>query len=84
MYVTEGTASVLVGDTVVEVKAGGWHLRPRNILHTFWNATDQPLRFIDMYFNQPLKNTWKEYFLNSQRKTGSKKVHLKSLKNWIC
>ncbi|KAF0131988.1 MAG: Cupin 2 barrel domain-containing protein [Bacteroidetes bacterium] len=55
MYVVEGTASVLVGDEIVEVNAGGWHLRPRLITHTFWNASEKPLRFIDMYFNQPFE-----------------------------
>lgn len=55
MYVQEGAASVLMGDDVVQVAAGGWHLRPRGIKHTFWNASDAPLRFIDMYFNQPFE-----------------------------
>jgi mannose-6-phosphate isomerase-like protein (cupin superfamily) len=55
MYVLEGTASVLLGDEVVEIKAGGWHMRPRMIKHTFFNASDQSLRFIDMYFNQPFE-----------------------------
>ncbi|MFZ4621518.1 MAG: cupin domain-containing protein [Bacteroidota bacterium] len=52
MFVLDGTASVLVGKEVVEVSAGGWHLRPRGITHTFWNSSDRPLRFIDMYFHQ--------------------------------
>jgi mannose-6-phosphate isomerase-like protein (cupin superfamily) len=55
MYVIEGTASILIGDEIVEVKAGGWHLRPRLIKHTFWNASDKSLRFMDMYFNQPFE-----------------------------
>jgi mannose-6-phosphate isomerase-like protein (cupin superfamily) len=55
MYVVEGTAHILIGDEVVEVKAGGWHLRPRMIKHTFWNASAEPLRFFDMYFNQPFE-----------------------------
>jgi mannose-6-phosphate isomerase-like protein (cupin superfamily) len=55
MYVLEGTASVMVGNDVVEVPAGGWHFRPRNLRHTFWNASEQPLRFVDMYFNQPFE-----------------------------
>lgn len=55
MFVLDGTASVMVGDDIVEVPAGGWHFRPRNLRHTFWNASDQPLRFIDMYFNQPFE-----------------------------
>lgn len=55
MFVLEGTASVLLGDEIVEIKAGGWHMRPRMIKHTFFNASEEPLRFIDMYFNQPFE-----------------------------
>jgi oxalate decarboxylase/phosphoglucose isomerase-like protein (cupin superfamily) len=40
---------------VVHIEAGGWHMRPRMIKHTFFNASDKPLRFIDMYFNQPFE-----------------------------
>jgi len=62
MLVLEGTASILMGDEVVQVEAGGWHLRPRMIRHTFWNATDKPLRFIDMYFNQPFEEYLESIF----------------------
>ena len=62
MYVVEGTASVLVGDEIVHVEAGGWHLRPRMLKHTFWNASDRPLRFIDMYFNQPFEEFLERVF----------------------
>lgn len=55
MYVLEGTASVMVENEVVEIQAGGWHFRPRNLKHTFWNASESPLRFVDMYFNQPFE-----------------------------
>lgn len=55
MYVIQGKASILIGNEVVEVSAGGWHLRPRMMQHTFWNAGDEPLHFIDMYFNQPFE-----------------------------
>ncbi len=48
-YVLEGTVHILVGDQVFEVKQGDWHLRPRNVIHTFWNSSDKPARFIDMY-----------------------------------
>jgi oxalate decarboxylase/phosphoglucose isomerase-like protein (cupin superfamily) len=30
-------------------------MRPRMLKHTFFNASDKPLRFIDMYFNQPFE-----------------------------
>jgi len=62
MYVVEGTASVLVGEEIVEVQAGGWHLRPRMITHTFWNASDKPLHFIEMYFNQPFEEYLERIF----------------------
>jgi mannose-6-phosphate isomerase-like protein (cupin superfamily) len=62
MYVTEGSAHILIGDEIIEVQAGGWHLRPRNIKHTFWNASTQPLRFIDMYFNQPFEEYLEKIF----------------------
>jgi oxalate decarboxylase/phosphoglucose isomerase-like protein (cupin superfamily) len=62
MYVVDGIASVLVGNDVVEVQAGGWHLRPRLITHTFWNASDKPLHFIDMYFNQPFEEYLERIF----------------------
>jgi mannose-6-phosphate isomerase-like protein (cupin superfamily) len=62
MYVADGTASILIGDDIVEVQAGGWHLRPRLIKHTFWNASDKPLRFFDMYFNQPFEEYLERIF----------------------
>ncbi len=62
MYVAEGTASVLVKDEVVEIPAGGWHIRPRGIKHTFFNAQDTPLRFYDMYFNQPFEEYLEKIF----------------------
>jgi quercetin dioxygenase-like cupin family protein len=49
MYVLEGTVSLLEGDKVVEVAAGGYHFRPRGVVHTFWNGHDAPAKFIDMY-----------------------------------
>lgn len=52
MRVLEGTASVLIGNEVFEVPAGGWLLRPHGIKHTYWNAGDTTLKFIDVYPNQ--------------------------------
>ncbi|WP_197413266.1 cupin domain-containing protein [Pedobacter sp. Leaf176] len=47
--VTEGVLNIMVGDQVFEVKAGDWHLRPRGIVHTFWNSGAQPAKFIELY-----------------------------------
>jgi mannose-6-phosphate isomerase-like protein (cupin superfamily) len=49
MRVLEGTVTVLEGDKAVEVAAGGWHFRPRGVVHTFWNGHDAPAKFIDIY-----------------------------------
>lgn len=62
MFVLEGTANVMVDGKFVEVPAGGWHLRPRGLTHTFFNASDKPLRFIDMYFNQPFEDFLEKVF----------------------
>lgn len=62
MFVQEGVISVLVGKDVHEVKAGGILFRPHGVVHTFWNATDQPARFMDMFFNQNLEDYLEELF----------------------
>ena len=70
MYVVDGTASVLIGDDVVHIEAGGWHLRPRMIKHTFFNASVKPLRFFDMYFNQPFEEYLEAVFHNLTPENG--------------
>lgn len=56
MHVLEGTVHVLVGDEVFEVNAGDWHLRPHGIPHAYWNQTDKPAKFNDMFLNQDFDN----------------------------
>ncbi|NUO00565.1 MAG: cupin domain-containing protein [Saprospiraceae bacterium] len=70
MYVLEGTASVMVEKEVVEIPAGGWHFRPRNLKHTFWNASEEPLRFVDMYFNQPFEEFLERIFFELTPENG--------------
>jgi len=47
--VLEGTVTVLVGDEVVDVPAGAWHLRPRGKVHSYWNTGNVASRAIEMY-----------------------------------
>jgi mannose-6-phosphate isomerase-like protein (cupin superfamily) len=47
--VLHGTLTILVGNEIFEVKAGGWHLRPRGIVHSFWNSGKVPAKFIELY-----------------------------------
>ena len=62
MYVLEGTATVMIGNEIYEVEAGGWNFRPRRIVHSFWNVSDRPLRFIDFFFNQNFEDYLEELF----------------------
>lgn len=47
--VLQGTLTILVGDEIFNVEAGGWHLRPRGIVHSFWNSGKVPVKFIELY-----------------------------------
>ena len=62
MYVLEGTATVMIGKEIFEVEAGGWNFRPHGIAHSFWNASDKPLRFIDFFFNQNFEDYLEDLF----------------------
>lgn len=50
--VISGTLTVMVEDKIVTVPEGGWHFRPRKKVHGFWNETDKPVHFIEIYPNQ--------------------------------
>ena len=46
--VLEGRLGAKLGDDVVVVGAGSYVLKPRGQWHTFWNAGDTRLRFIEL------------------------------------
>ncbi|MEZ5318078.1 MAG: cupin domain-containing protein [Vicinamibacterales bacterium] len=46
--VLEGRLGALLGDQVVTADAGAYVVKPRNQWHTFWNAGDTELRFIEL------------------------------------
>ncbi|MEO6286826.1 MAG: cupin domain-containing protein [Dyadobacter sp.] len=52
MYVVEGTAGVMIDGEISIIEAGSFNFRPHGLVHTFFNPTDKPLRFIDMFPNQ--------------------------------
>lgn len=60
MRVVEGRVHVLVGDTVTELKAGDWHVRPHGLIQTFWNAGTEPALLIDIYPNQDFVSFFEE------------------------
>ncbi len=46
--VLEGAVHIMVEDEVTEVKKGGWHLRPRGKVHTFWNSGKENAKVIEL------------------------------------
>jgi mannose-6-phosphate isomerase-like protein (cupin superfamily) len=47
-FVLSGAVGVEVGDTVTIARAGDLVLKPRGIPHAFWNAGDEPARFLEV------------------------------------
>jgi len=47
--VLEGTLTIMVGEEIFTLKPGAWHLRPRGIVHSFWNSGKVPAKFIELY-----------------------------------
>ena len=47
--VLEGTVHILTDDQVTAVPAGGWHLRPRGLVHAFWNSGPGQARCLEIY-----------------------------------
>lgn len=47
-YVLEGEIGARIGDRVISASRGTYVLKPRGIMHTFWNATDRPARLLEI------------------------------------
>ena len=47
-FVLEGRIGLQLGDEVLEAHAGDLVFKPRGEPHAFWNATDQPARFLEI------------------------------------
>jgi quercetin dioxygenase-like cupin family protein len=47
-YVLEGRVGAKLGDEVVFGEPGDFIFKPRNQWHTFWNASDEPARILEI------------------------------------
>ena len=45
-YVLEGTLTFRLGESTVEAPAGSFVHIPQGVVHTHWNASDAPVRFL--------------------------------------
>jgi mannose-6-phosphate isomerase-like protein (cupin superfamily) len=47
-FVVEGRWGFMLGPTVVHAEPGDLVFKPRDVWHTFWNATDRPARLLEI------------------------------------
>jgi quercetin dioxygenase-like cupin family protein len=47
-YVIVGEIGARIGDEVVQATTGCYVLKPRGVLHTFWNASSRPARLLEI------------------------------------
>ena len=59
-YVIEGRLGAQLGDKVVEAGPGEVVRKPRGQEHTFWNAGDEPLRFLELISPAGFENYFRE------------------------
>jgi len=59
-YVLEGKMTVLADDELTTVPAGESVVKGRDIWHTFWNADDEPLRFLEIIVPGDFSEFFKE------------------------
>ena len=81
-YVLEGTLSVIQDGKVQVARPGEYIVKPRGIFHTFWNAGNERIRFIEVitpgnfeyYFAElaPFLETGKPPQMDKVRETGIK------------
>ena len=59
-YVLEGRLGAQLGDEVVEAGPGELVRKPRGQEHAFWNAGDEPLRFLELISPGRFANYFRE------------------------
>lgn len=48
LLVLEGTLGARIGDEELEAARGSYIIAPRRLFHAYWNATDEPVRFLNI------------------------------------
>ena len=48
-HVLEGTLTIKLNGRIQRAHAGAWVVKPKGSLHTYWNAGDRPVRFLEVY-----------------------------------
>jgi quercetin dioxygenase-like cupin family protein len=59
-YVLQGRIGVQLGDEVLEAGPGELVFKPRGVAHTFWNASDEPARLLELISPAGFENYFRE------------------------
>jgi len=59
-YVLEGTIGARVGDREVIARQGSYLIKPRGLMHTFWNAGPGPARLLEIISPAGIENYFVE------------------------
>ena len=59
-YVLAGEMTFLVGDATHTLKAGSFVFVPHGVLHTFWNAGDEPARLLIVFTPSGIEDAFDE------------------------
>jgi mannose-6-phosphate isomerase-like protein (cupin superfamily) len=69
-FVIEGTIGARQGDEEVTLGRGGYLVKPRGLLHSFWNPTDEPARILEIITPAGFEHYFEElggYFASVER-----------------
>jgi quercetin dioxygenase-like cupin family protein len=59
-YVLEGEIGVMIGDREFIAPKGSYVLKPRGVVHSFWNNGTAPARLIELIFPSGLEDAFRE------------------------
>jgi hypothetical protein len=68
-FVIEGELGARQGDQEVRLGPGGYLMKPRGMLHSFWNPTDEPTRILEIISPSGFEHYFKElgeYFASAE------------------
>jgi mannose-6-phosphate isomerase-like protein (cupin superfamily) len=58
--IQEGTPTFIVGSETIQAQAGQIISVPAEMPHKFWNASDKPLKQVDIHLNKEFVTIWLE------------------------
>lgn len=64
-----GLVGVRVGDETVVAKSGAWVLKPRNVVHSMWNAATEPSRVMEIVTPAGFEKFMRETAVHARQET---------------